>query len=314
MLVTGATGFIGNALCDELSRFPYVVRSALRSVNSGLIASDSVVVGEIDGATDWSSALRNVDVVIHLAARVHVMADQSADPLAEFRRFNVDGTLTLASQAIQAGVRRFIYISSVKVNGEDTNFGNPFTELDIANPQDAYGLSKLEAEQGLLLIAQKTSMEVVIIRPPLVYGNGVKANFSAMMRAVKRGVPLPFGAIRNLRSFVYIGNLVSLILCCIHHPAAVNQVFLVSDGHDLSTTDLLKLCASSLGVKVRLLPVPQRLIEFCAALVGKQDVAHRLCGSLQVDITKARTMLGWSPPVSIINGLKATARGLLESI
>ena len=313
VLITGANGFIGNALCEALLCSGHVVRGALRSAYSGITAVESQVVGEINGCTDWSEALRNIDVVIHLAARVHVMDDQSADPLAEFRRINVDGSLNLAKQAAWAGVKRLIYLSSVKVNGEYTLAGHPFKESDIANPQDAYGLSKFEAEQGLLLIAQETGLEVVIIRPPLVYGQGVKANFASMMRAVKRGLPLPLAAIHNSRSFVYVGNLVSLIATCIQHPAAVNEVFLVSDGCDLSTTQLLKACATALGVKSRLWHVPQRLIESLAALVGKRDVAQRLCGNLQVDITKAQSLLGWAPPIAIAEGLKATALGLLKS-
>ena len=186
--------------------------------------------------------------------------------------------------------------------------GQPFKESDMANPQDAYGLSKYEAEQGLLLIAQQTGIEVVIIRPPLVYGQGVKANFASMMRAVRRGMPLPLGAVRNNSSFLYIGNLVSLITVCMHHPAAANQVFLVSDGCDLSTPQLLQACATALGVKSRLWPVPQRVIEGLAALLGKRDVAQRLCGSLQVDITKARSLLGWTPTISVADGLMATAK------
>ena len=313
VLVTGANGFIGNALCEALLCSGHVVRGALRSAYSGITAVESQVVGEINGSTDWSEALRNIDVVIHLAARVHVMDDQSADPLAEFRRVNVDGSLNLAKQAASAGVKRLIYLSSVKVNGEYTLPGRPFRESDMANPQDAYGRSKFEAEQGLLLVAQQTGMEVVIIRPPLVYGQGVKANFASMMRAVKRGIPLPLGAIHNSRSFVYVGNLVSLIANCITHPAAANQVFLVSDGSDLSTTQLLKKCATALAVKSRLWHVPESLIESLAALVGKRDVAQRLCGNLQVDITKAQSLLGWAPPIAIAEGLKATALGLLKS-
>jgi nucleoside-diphosphate-sugar epimerase len=311
LLVTGANGFVGRALCAKLIRQGLTVLAAVRE-ETAIENWTPIVIGTIDNATNWSVALSGVDVVIHLAARVHVMHDKAADPLAEFRKVNVDGTLNLARQAASAGVKRFIFISSVKVNGEHTEAGKPFTEEVAANPQDAYGISKLEAEQGLLKIAQETGMEVVIIRPPLVYGAGVKANFASMMHALKRGVPLPLGAIHNKRSFVYVGNLVSMIMRCIDHPAAANQVFMVSDGHDVSTTELLRRCAVALRVKARLLPVPQKLLEFAAALLGKRDVAQRLCGNLQVDITKARTTLGWTPPISVADGLKATALGLFN--
>lgn len=310
VLVTGANGFVGRPLCRELIRCGYSVKAASRNSVNALAGADFVQISDITTDTDWTSTLSGVDVVIHLAARVHVMNDTAVDPLAEFRKVNVNSTLHLALQAAKAGVKRFIFISSIKVNGEHTTLGKPFTEEDVANPQDAYGVSKFEAEQGLLLIAQQTGMEVVIIRPPLVYGAGVKANFASMMRVVKRGIPLPLGAIYNKRSFVYVGNLVSLIMRCVDHPAAANQVFLVSDGHDLSTTELLRKCAVALGVSARLLPVPQGLIEVCAALLGKRDVAQRLCGNLQVDITKARTLLGWTPPVSVADGLKAAALDL----
>jgi nucleoside-diphosphate-sugar epimerase len=313
ILVTGANGLVGRALCNALSQQGYKVTAALRFQNTALAGFERVIIGGIDSTTDWSGALLNVDAVIHLAARVHVMHDAVVDPLAEFRKVNVDGTLNLAMQAAKAGVRRFIFISSVKVNGEHTVNNKPFTEADIANPQDAYGLSKFEAEQGLLRIAQQTGMEVVIIRPPLVYGAGVKANFASMMRAVKRGMPLPLGAIHNQRSFVYVDNLVSLIVHCIDAPAAANQVFLVSDGVGLSTSALMRACAVALGVKSRLLPVPQKLIEVFATILGKQDIAQRLCGNLQVDITKARTLLGWTPPVSVADGLKATAAGMVDA-
>ena len=309
VLATGGSGFVGGALCEALSRSGHFVRLAQRSANAKLGTFDQVILGQIDAETDWSAALKNVKLVIHLAARVHVMNDHSADPLAEFRRVNVDGSLNLAKQAARAGVKRLIYISSVKVNGECTLLGHPFKESDVANPQDAYGLSKLEAEKGLLLIAQQTGMEVVIIRPPLIYGQGVKANFASMMLAVKRGILLPLGAINNSRSFVYLGNLVSLIITCIQHPAAANQVFFVSDGFDLSTPQLLQACATALGVKSRLWSVPQRLIEGLATMLGKRDVAQRLCGNLQVDISKARVLLGWTPPISVADGLKATAVG-----
>jgi nucleoside-diphosphate-sugar epimerase len=307
ILVTGVNGFIGKYLCAELLRREYAVIAASRSVNDCIGMIDWVVISSINNETDWSHALHGIDVVIHLAARVHVMNEVATDPLDEFRKVNVNGTLNLAKQAVTAAVKRFVFISSVKVNGEYTQLDKPFTEIDTPNPQDPYGISKSEAEQGLMLIAQKTSMEVVVIRPPLVYGAGVKANFASMMRMVKRSIPLPLGAIHNKRSFVYIDNLVSLIMKCIIHPAAANQVFLVSDGNDLSTTELLRGCASALGVRSRLLPIPQKLIEFLAVLIGKKNVAQRLCGNLQVDITKARRLLDWKPPITVEEGLKATA-------
>ncbi|MDP2071944.1 SDR family oxidoreductase [Methylotenera sp.] len=307
ILVTGASGFVGKSLCAELLSQGYSVLAAVRSSSSVVKNAEMVTIGEIDGDADWTDALKGVDVAIHLAARVHVMKDTALDPLTEFRKVNVEGTLNLAQQAAKVGIKRFVFVSSIKVSGEATEEEKPFTESDAANPQDAYGISKSEAEQGLLLIAQQTGMEVVIIRPPLVYGAGVKANFASMMRAVQRGIPLPLGAIHNKRSFVYVENLVSLILRCIDHPAAVNQVFLVSDGCDLSTTELLRGCAVALGVKARLLPVPKSLIEVGAALLGKRNVAQRLCGNLQLDITKARTLLGWTPPYTIGQGLRATA-------
>ena len=309
ILVTGASGFVGKSLCAELFQQGHVIVAAVRSANTQIDDFERVIVGSIDSATDWSATLRNMDIVIHLAARVHVMDDSAVDPLAEFRKVNVEGTLHLALQSAKAGVKRFIFISSVKVNGEQTVKNKSFTEFDTANPQDTYGVSKHEAEQGLKRIAEETGMEVVIIRPPLVYGAGVKANFASMLKIIKRGIPLPLGAIHNKRSFVYVGNLVSLILRCVDHPAAANQTFLVSDGHDISTTDLMRGCALALGVKPRLLPVPQRLIEVCAALIGKRDVAQRLCGNLQVDISKARTLLGWAPPISVADGFKVTALG-----
>ena len=312
VLVTGASGFIGKSLCEELVRQTKLVVMALRAGNLKFRGVESQVVGDINAQTNWQAALQGTEVVIHLAARVHVMNDNTVDSIAEFRKVNVDGTLNLAQQAAKAGVKRFIFISSIKVNGEHTESGKPFKEVVAANPQDAYGISKHEAEQGLLLIAQQTGMEVVIIRPPLVYGAGVKANFASMMMAVRRGIPLPLGAIHNKRSFVYVGNLVSLIMCCIDHPAAANQIFLVSDGQDLSTTELLQGCAKALDIKSRLLPIPQKLVEACAILLGKRALAQRLCGNLQVDISKTRELLGWEPPFSVSDGLKATALGMAE--
>jgi nucleoside-diphosphate-sugar epimerase len=265
----------------------------------------------MDGATPWAAALPEVDVVIHLAARVHVMNDNTTDPLAAFRQVNTQGTLNLARQAAIAGVKRFVFISSVKVNGELTQPGRPFSESDAPHPQDAYGVSKHEAELGLRLIAAETGMEVVIIRPPLVYGPGVKANFAALMRAVQRGWPLPLGAVHNQRSLVALDNLVNFIITCITHPKAANQTFLVSDGQDLSTTELVHGMARAAGVPTRLLPVPVWALQTGAKLLGKGDAVQRLCGNLQVDISKARTLLGWVPPVSVEDGLRR-AMGLSD--
>ena len=305
-LVTGANGFIGKSLCKEMTRKGYAVVGGSRIDSLQIAGVESQLVGDIEGATDWLEALSGVSVVVHLAARVHLMDDKVPNPLAEFRKVNVEGTLNLARQAAVVGIKRFVFVSTIKVNGEATILDKPFTADDKANPQDAYGLSKFEAERGLMQIAQQTGMEVVIIRPPLVYGAGVKANFAGMILAVKRGIPLPLGAIYNKRSFVYIGNLVSLIMCCINHPAAVNQVFLVSDGHDLSSTELLQGCAQALGVKPRLMPVSQKLVEACGILLGKRLLAQRLCGNLQVDITKTRELLGWEPSFTVAQGLNAT--------
>ena len=312
ILITGANGFVGKKLFAELLQHEYAIRSAVRLPSNLDNDFEEIVVGSIDAGTDWASTLKNIDVVIHLAARVHVMNDHAPDAMAEFRQVNVEGTLALAEQAVKAGVKRFIYVSSIKVNGELTQVDKPFTEQDAANPQDAYAISKYEAELGLLQIAQQAGMEVVIIRPPLVYGPGVKANFASLLRAVNRRVPLPLGAIHNKRSFVYVGNLVSLIECCINHPAAKNQVFLVSDGHDLSTTQLLQQCAIALNVQSRLLAIPQKIIESVAAFFGKQSVVQRLSGNLQVDISKADALLGWKPPVSVVDGLKFTALALRD--
>jgi UDP-glucose 4-epimerase len=265
---------------------------------------EPLIVGSIDRATNWTEALREVDAVFHLAARVHVMKDTAVDSLAEFRKVNVLGTLNLARQAAAVGVKRFVFVSSVKVNGESTPVGQAFTEADEPNPQDAYAVSKFEAEQGLREIAADTGMAVVIIRPPLVYGPGIKANFAALMRAVQRGWPLPLGAVRNQRSLVALDNLVDFVVTCITHPQAVNQTFLVSDGQDLSTTELVRGMAHAAGVPARLLPVPVWALQAGATLLGKGDAVQRLCGNLQVDISKARQLLGWVPPVSVDEGLR----------
>jgi len=295
LLITGGTGFVGKALVQRLEDQP--VRLATR-----------------DDWAGWHKALAGITTVLHLAARVHVMHDTTADPLAAFRAVNVEGTLNLVRQAAASGVRRFVFISSVKVNGEATLPGRSFTADDAPAPLDPYGVSKMEAEQGLRQIAAQTGMEIVIIRPPLVYGPGVKATFLAMMRWLNKGIPLPLGAICNKRSFVALDNLVDLIVTCIDHPAAVNQTFLVSDGEDISTTQLLRRMGDALGKPARLLPVPVWMLEAGAALLGKHDLSQRLCGNLQVDISKAKDLLGWTPPVSMDEGLRATAAHYLAGL
>jgi len=314
VLVTGANGFVGRALCAELARRKYGVRGVVRDLSrSAGLHCKLAVMGDIGPAVDWSAVLDGVDTFVHLAARVHVMQDSAADPLAEFRKVNVDGTLNLARQAAAAGVGRFTFISSIKVNGEGAPLGRPYTADDAPAPEDPYGVSKREAEDGLRQLAVETGMEVVIIRPPLVYGPGVKANFHALLRAVARGIPMPLGAIHNRRSLVALDNLVDLIITCIDHPAAANQTFLVSDGEDLSTPELIRRMARALGRPARLIPVPTAVLMAGATLLGKREVAARLCGSLQVNITKARKVLGWTPPVSVDEGLRRTAEHYLSS-
>jgi nucleoside-diphosphate-sugar epimerase len=267
-------------------------------------------MGSLSSETDWTVALANVDQVVHLAARVHVMNDKSTDPFAEFRQVNVDGTAKLARQAAAAGVRRFVYLSSIKVNGEFTQEGRPFTADDAPAPEDPYGVSKHEAEQALRQIAADRGMEVVIIRPPLVYGPGVKANFESMMRWLARGVPLPLAAVtQNRRSLVALDNLVDLIVTCLNHPAAANQTFLVSDGEDLSTAQLLKRMGAAMGQPARLFYLPPTLLKLGASMLRRPGIYQRLCGSLQLDIAKTRQLLGWTPPVSVDEGLRRAAEG-----
>lgn len=300
VLVTGANGFVGTALCNRLTRDNIPCRGAVRRDAGPSNHKHDVVVGEIGAETDWTAALQGVQQVVHLAARVHVMTEHTADPLAEFRRVNVAGTLNLARQAAAAGVRRFIFLSSVKVNGEATRPGQAFSATDVPAPEDPYGVSKLEAEQGLQQIAAQTGLALVIIRPPLVYGPGVKANFDRMMRWVARGFPLPFGAVtENRRSLVALDNLVDLVCLCLVHPAAVGQTFMVSDGDDLSTAGMLQRLAAVMGRKANLFSFPPRLLELGAALIGRQAMAQRLLGSLQVDSKPTCECLGWSPPFSV---------------
>lgn len=305
ILVTGATGFVGQALCAELSRRRMDYRPVSRKSRPGFAA-----IGAIDSQTDWSGALAGIDAVMHLAARVHIMNESATDPLAAFRAVNVDATVNLARQAAGAGVKRFIFLSSIKVNGEGTAEGKPFRATCVPHPEDAYGRSKLEAEEALLAISAETGMEVVIIRPPLVYGPGVKANFASLMRWAARPFPWPFGAVRNRRSLVYVGNLVDFMLLCANHSAVGNRVFLISDGEDLSIGQLIAKLSLAAGRKVWMLPVPSALLEGLAALLGRRAAAQRLLGSLQVDIGETRSITGWSPPYSVEEGLAATVAGV----
>jgi nucleoside-diphosphate-sugar epimerase len=302
VLVTGGNGFIGHAILKRLRAEGLDVQMVSREA----MRTGELVVGDIALPVDWHKERLVCAVVIHLAARVHVINDIEVDPLTAFRIVNVDGTLNLARKAASLGVKRFVFISSVKVYGERTLPGQAFTEADAAIPQDFYGQSKYEAEQGLLKISAETGMELVIIRPPLVYGPGVKANFAALMHAVRRGLPLPLGSVHNQRSLVALDNLVDFIVSCICHPQAANQTFLVSDGQDLSTTELVRGMAQAAGLSALLLPVPVWALQAGASLLGKGDVVKRLCGNLQVDISKARNLLGWVPPVSVDEGLKRT--------
>ncbi|RJG23679.1 NAD-dependent epimerase/dehydratase family protein [Massilia cavernae] len=294
ILITGANGFVGTALCTALrGRAIPIVAATRHGHNPGEIA-----VGELDGATDWRAALAGCGTVIHLAARVHMMDDHVADPLQAYRQVNVEATLQLARQAVEAGVRRFVFVSSVKVNGESTTGRAPYSGADMPQPRDPYGQSKMEAEAALFALARETSLEVVVVRPPLVYGPGVRANYLNLLKLVRKGVPLPLGAVKGRRSMVSLDNLVDLLIRCAQHPAARGGVFMVSDGADLTVAELVSLMASALGKRVTLVPVPPALLYALAGLAGKQGVADRLLGSLQVDIAHTRERLEWAPVVA----------------
>jgi len=310
--LTGGTGFLGNSLLG--TAIDKSIKCFGRSKPSSVLES-FFYQGEIDSITNYSTFIKDVDCVIHCAARVHVMVDDSSAPLEEFREVNTHGTLNLARQAADAGVKRFVFISSIKVNGESTELGLPFKPDDSFIPTDPYGLSKYEAEVGLRKLAMETGMEVVIIRPPLVYGPGVKANFASMMKWTNKGLPLPLGGINgNKRSLVSVDNLVDLIIACIDHPNAANQTFLVSDDDDVSTTQLLANMATALDVPNRLLPVPSSWFVLAAKLIGKPAISQRLCGSLQVDITKTKQLLNWKPRFSSAECMKKTADAFLENL
>ncbi|MFL9812417.1 SDR family oxidoreductase [Stutzerimonas sp. VN223-3] len=317
VLVTGAGGFVGRALVQQLAsqtgyftvaavrRLPLPVAGTFGALPDGV--TQWVELGDLADAEPPPRLFEGVDVVVHCAARVHVMHETTADPIAAFRAVNLDGTLKLARAAVRSGVRRFVFLSSIKVHGEATPCGNPFTADTPLSPADPYAISKMEAERALMALATETGLEVVIVRPPLVYGPGVKANFNSMMKWLSRGIPLPLGAIRNRRSLVSLDNLVDFLMVCLDHPNAAGQAFLVNDGEDLSTTELLHRLAEALGKPARLVPVRSSLLVGAGALLGKRAVMQRICGSLQVDIEKSRLLLGWVPPVSVGSALASTA-------
>jgi len=302
IILTGASGFVGSRLLSQLEQCSErQVIGLCRRLPQGQSNSRLHAVGDLHQA-DPSAYLQEVDVLIHAAARAHIMNDEVADPLAEYRRVNVEGTLNLARQAAAAGVKRFVFISSIGVNGNINT--RPFRVDDLPNPAEPYAQSKWEAEQGLMQLAAETNMEIVVIRPPLVYGPGAPGNFGSLVRWIEKGIPLPLGAVHNKRSLIGIDNLVDLIIRCIDHPAAANQVFLAGDGEDLSTTELLRGVGNALGKPARLIPVPAGMLQFGAILLGKKAMAQRLLGSLQVDISKTCELLDWTPPYTVEEGLK----------
>lgn len=302
VLLTGATGFIGRRISDVLmKKSGFHLTCVVRQPSKGPLGHE-IKTNDLGAATDWSDTLLGQKVIIHAAARAHILRDEVADPLEEYRKINVEGTLNLARQAAKAGVRRFIFISSIGVNGNNSR--EPFTENDTPDPADYYAQSKWEAEQGLWSIHRETGLEVVTIRPPLVYGPNAPGNFAALVKWVEKGIPLPLGAIHNQRTFVALDNLVDLIITCIDHPLAANQVFLAGDGEDISTSDLLRQVAVAMGKPSRLVPVPSNILLLAATVLGKKAVSQRLLGSLQVDISKARNLLGWNPPLGLRDGIQ----------
>lgn len=305
ILLTGSTGFVGSVITAQFKNSDSQLCPVVRYIKDDSPQS-AIEVGDIDGNTDYSRALSGVDVVIHVAARAHIMNDESSDPLAEYRKVNVEGSENLARQAAAAGVKRFVFISSVKVSGESTTAKSPYSELMKSAPEDAYGQSKYEAEEMLKQVSADTGMDVVIIRPPLVYGAGVKANFLSLLKLSSLSLPLPFGAVNNKRSMVYVENLVDFIIRCIDHPNAANQTFLVSDGEDLSLKSLITYIRKAMGKSPLLLPVPVGLFKLAGKLTGKSGVVDRLVGDLQVDSSKARELLDWTPPFTVEQGIAAT--------
>lgn len=308
VLVTGVSGFVGSALSRRLLSDGWHVRGTIRSAEgSGRIPPgvEVVRIPMINRATDWSKVLAGINTVVHLAARVHVMSEASRDPLGAFREVNVAGTERLARAAARAGVNRLLFMSSVKVNGERT-YDRPFTETDIPAPEDPYGMSKREAEEVLHRISTETGLDVVILRPPLVYGPGVKANFLRLLRFIDRNIPLPLGTIKNRRSMIYLENLVDAVVVCCSHDAARKETFLVSDGEDISTPELIRMIGGAMGKKVLLFPFPLSFLRILLTLTGKRAEVDRLVGTLCIDIHKMKKTLSWNPPFSMKEGIERT--------
>jgi nucleoside-diphosphate-sugar epimerase len=311
ILITGASGIVGNALCNHLVTHDLdVVGAVRRSPNAPVLGVDYRIVAELDSTTDWSTPLAGVDTVIHCAARVHVMHDYAQDPLTEFRRVNTVGTETLARAAARCGIQRLIFLSSIKINGESALPDSPFTQTSPAKPQDPYAISKLEAEQALTHIAAETGLEVVSLRCPLIYGPGVKGNLLRLLQVVDRGIPLPLALARNRRSLIYLDNLTDAIATCLTHPTAAGKTYLVSDGEDVSTAELITRIAQALGKPSRLWPCPLGLIKLAGRMTGKSDEIARLLGSLCIDSNKICSELDWTPPYTLEQGLAETARWL----
>jgi nucleoside-diphosphate-sugar epimerase len=307
VLVTGAAGFVGTSLCQHLLRGGWAVRGTLlvsKDPASLVEGVEPVVIESLGPDTEWANALHDVDIIIHLAARVHIMNERALNPLEEFRKVNVAGTERLANEAVKAGVKRLVFVSSIKVSGDESPF--PYTPESPVKPTDPYGISKWEAETKLRRIEAKTGLEVVVVRPTLVYGPGVKANFLNLIKCVEKGIPFPFASVKNLRSLIYVGNLVHVLALCSVHSVAAGKTYLVSDGEDVSTPELYRRLAMALQVPVRLFSIPRMLLRAMGAITGKSSSVRRLMGSLTVDSSKIRRELGWTPPFSMEEGIRAT--------
>ncbi len=313
VLVTGASGFVGRRVCERALGLGMKVKGSHRSPGSQSLVPqgvEKIQIPSVNGNTDWSNALTGVDVVVHLAGRVHIAKDTAKDPLATYREVNTAGTRWLARMAVNAGVRRLVYVSTIKVNGEKTATA-PFTETDAPRPQDAYAISKWESEQALHGIGAEFGLEIVILRPPLVYGEGVGANFLRLLNLVRRGIPLPLASVPNRRSLIYVKNLADAVLTSATHPRAKGETFLVSDGNDISTPELIRRIANAMNLPARMFPCPPRLLSIVGGLVGSSAELDRLLGSLVIDSAKIRSECGWMPPYTMSQGLKKTVEWYL---